>query len=47
MNDAHRRLRPRLAPFVERECEALLDEMAQTEACEFIGTFAARPRSAS
>lgn len=42
VNDAFTAGRVRaLAPFVERECEALLDEMAETEACEFIDTFAA------
>ncbi|MCR9094153.1 MAG: cytochrome P450 [bacterium] len=30
-----------LAPFVERECDGLLDEMAATEECEFIERFAA------
>ncbi len=30
-----------LAPFVERECDALLDSMAETDSCEFIEAFAA------
>ena len=42
VNDAFTAGRVRaLAPFVERECEALLDAMAETDSCEFIGAFAA------